>query len=427
MTNHENSREIRQDIDETRRDMGRKIDAIQNQLSPEHLKIKAREVVDDVATSTADSLSEYMRNNMGDIGHSVAHTLKQNPIPTALVGLGLGWLLIESFSSNGESQVRYPLTRYRPAAAYGAADEYDVYRYNRNRNEPTYGSAYASNGGHDHDQGVVDQVKEKVGNAAGAVQQKAEQWMGQAQEQVNNATYEAQRMRDEARLQSHLAAMDARDHINEWQDRGQSYTQHATSDTQRRASRAAHEARSYAADAAHEARNYAEGAAHQVGSYANYASDQAQYYAHRAGEQAYAAGEQVVETIEENPLTFGVISLAVGAAIGLLLPQTRRENEWVGPYRDRVTDAAAATASDAATHLQEAVDEIRPEVEQSAQRVMDELKTTGRTVAEDLKKTGESVKQEAKEVGEHAKTVAEEKTEATKADAKQHAHETVDS
>ena len=131
--------------------------------------------------------------------------------------------------------------------------------------------------------------------------------------------------------------------------------------------------------------------------------------------------------MEENPLTFGVISLAVGAAIGLLLPQTRRENEWVGPYRDRVTDAAAATASDAATHLQEAVDEIRPEVEQSAQRVMDELKSTGRTVAEDLKKTGESVKQEAKEVGEHAKTVAEEKTEATKADAKQHAHETVDS
>ncbi|MEZ4615970.1 MAG: hypothetical protein R2867_10780 [Caldilineaceae bacterium] len=410
MSEHERSEEIREDITETRRDMGRKIDAIQGQLSTENLKVKAKEVIDEFATSTADSLSEYMRTNMGDIGHTIADTLKRNPVPAALVGLGLGWLFVETFASERPTTTRYPLTRYRPQTAYAGSMSYEPSdRYMRER--------YSSSGA---DQpGFVERVGEKVSDAAHSVKDKAEEWAGQVQERASDATdqvqWEAQRMRDEARLQGHLAAMDARDQVSDWQQQGRSYTQQASSSSRQYADRAA----SYVGHSADEARGYVQDAASQVNNYAHYVGDQAQHYAQQAGHQAYAAGEQVIETMEENPLTFGIVALAAGAAIGMILPQTRRENEWLGTYRDRVADTASAAASDVMTHAQEAVEEIRPEVERSAQKIIHDVQETGRTMVQDLKQTGETVKQEAKDVGNHAKDVMEQKSQETQADVKE--------
>jgi len=424
MSNHENSKEIREDIDETRRDMGRKIDAIQNQLSPEHLKAKAQDVVNDVATSTADSVSAYVQNNMGDISHTVAGALKRNPLPTALVGLGLGWLLIESLGDDKSTSARYPVTRYRPSMAqhWSAEDEQAYHNANYQRT-PTqaYGSSvYAEN---ESEQGIVSQVKETVSNAADSVQQKADEWMHRTQEQVENATTTAQRVSDEARLQGHLAAMDAQDQVSDWQQQGRSFAHQAGRSTQRQANQAAE----YTSHIAGEAQGYAQDTARQVGSYVHDVSDQAQHYAQQARRQAYSRGEQVVETVEENPLTFGVISLAVGAAIGLLLPQTRREKQWVGPYRDQVTDTARVAATDVADHVQEAVEEIRPEIERSAQKIATDLQETGKTVANDLKQTGDLAKQQAQKVGTHAKEVVSEKSKDAQSDVKERVKETTDS
>lgn len=417
MSNYENSKEIRQDIDETRRHMGRKLDAIQNQLSSDNLKAKARDVVNEVATSTADSLSDYMRNNMGDVGHSLATSLKRNPIPTALVGLGLGWLLVEALSYDTPAPARYPVQRYRPAATYGAAAEYEPWRAN-----PNYRPAYAGAVPQSNQPGVINQVKSTLSQAADTAQNKAEQWLDQTKENMSEAAAKAQQLRDEARLQGHWATMDAQDRAEEWQQEGRNLTHQASYNAQQAmnyAQQTVNQGVNYANEAAHSASDYAHYASDQVGAYSRYASDQARYYSRQAGRQAYAAGEQVIETIEENPLTFGAVALAVGAAVGLLLPQTRYENEWVGHYSDQVTDAARTTANDVMTHAQEAIEEIRPELERSTQTVINDLKETGRMVVEDLKHSGEVVQEEAKAIGNRVATVAEQKGEAMKNDIKE--------
>jgi len=50
--------------------------------------------------------------------------------------------------------------------------------------------------------------------------------------------------------------------------------------------------------------------------------------------------------LHENPLAVGAASLALGAAIGLAIPETQRENQLLGEARDSVMDKTMGTAQD---------------------------------------------------------------------------------
>lgn len=78
----------------------------------------------------------------------------------------------------------------------------------------------------------------------------------------------------------------------------------------------------------------------------------------RAGEMAstaraavrrtsYRAQNQLQRAINENPLAVGAAAAILGAAVGLALPETERENEWMGEARDTVVDRAQELAREA--------------------------------------------------------------------------------
>jgi len=114
---------IRADIAQTRADMTRTVDAIEERLSPAHLKeqvadvkenvlgqfqetkdqIKeeiAREIrqaktaVRDATVGRVENMVHDVRDSVSDAGTSVLDTIKANPIPAAMVAVGLGWLLM---------------------------------------------------------------------------------------------------------------------------------------------------------------------------------------------------------------------------------------------------------------------------------------------------------------------------------------------
>ena len=60
----------------------------------------------------------------------------------------------------------------------------------------------------------------------------------------------------------------------------------------------------------------------------------------KAAEYGSHARDRAVKTYDDQPLMVGVLGLAVGAAIGLALPATRREDRVMGPYRDDLKDRA---------------------------------------------------------------------------------------
>ncbi len=63
-------------------------------------------------------------------------------------------------------------------------------------------------------------------------------------------------------------------------------------------------------------------------------------------QQAQRAQNQFQRVLHENPLAVGAAGLALGAAIGLAIPETQRENQVLGGTRDTVMDKAVGTAQD---------------------------------------------------------------------------------
>jgi len=73
--------------------------------------------------------------------------------------------------------------------------------------------------------------------------------------------------------------------------------------------------------------------------------------------------------IRENPLAAAAVAAAVGATIGLALPETERENQLMGEARDSVVDRAKEAARDAAERVQDTAERVK-EVAGDAARKM---------------------------------------------------------
>jgi ElaB/YqjD/DUF883 family membrane-anchored ribosome-binding protein len=66
---------------------------------------------------------------------------------------------------------------------------------------------------------------------------------------------------------------------------------------------------------------------------AGHLTDQAQQQVRRVEDGFQTA-------MKERPLAVGAVALAVGAAVGLMIPQTRKENEILGEAREKLADRA---------------------------------------------------------------------------------------
>jgi len=93
----------------------------------------------------------------------------------------------------------------------------------------------------------------------------------------------------------------------------------------------------------------------------------------RAQEMASGAGtaisrrtrrtqNQLQRLMRENPLLVGAAAVVVGAAVGMALPETEKENEWLGDARDSVVDRAQDLARDAASKVREAAGDLAADV-----------------------------------------------------------------
>ena len=62
--------------------------------------------------------------------------------------------------------------------------------------------------------------------------------------------------------------------------------------------------------------------------------------------------------LRSNPLMVAAAAMTVGAAIGLALPETERENEWMGEAREDLFEHAQDVAQSAASHVREAAGDL---------------------------------------------------------------------
>ena len=128
----ENTEQLRADIEDTRAEMTQTINEIQERLSPEHLVGQVKETVREATIGKVEKVMERVGETISGVaepalevagragtaikeaGSSVGNSVWRNPIPVALIGLGVGMLLMKNYrgqSYSGSTSRRLPQGR----------------------------------------------------------------------------------------------------------------------------------------------------------------------------------------------------------------------------------------------------------------------------------------------------------------------------
>ena len=288
--NSDNPDVIRANIEQTRANMSETVNAIQTQLSPEWLKQKAKEAT----IRKVEEMTDIATRKANNWRANTVETIRRNPIPAALIGIGLGWLLFDNNNSDEQRYEYYP----RPVARRA-----DYQTENRLFREPQM-----------QNQGTVAQVQNKVGEAIHQTQEKASDLATQTGEKLGEMVHQTQEKAGDLAAQT-----------------GEKLSDMATN------------IQSQAEDLGH------------------YAQEQAYYQARRAK-------RGFLQMIEENPLAVGAMAMAVGAAVGLSVPSTRQEDEWLGETRDQLLEQAQTKVQDTMEKVQQVAQEAGQSAKETVER-----------------------------------------------------------
>lgn len=260
---------IQDEIERTRDEMATTLSAIERKLSP-------RQIMDQAVDTMRELASDQSR---------IGNIVRDNPIPLALIGLGIGWLAIAGTMSrrqSGSGSGSYESMEGVGSAWGGTADL-------SGSGGATYGYAPGAEAS-----GYAGTESATHGSAGSAAQYAA----GGNGQSVRD---KASQLAHEASERASRATAGARQRVSQW-------------------SRSARSSASQAAD-------------------------------------------RTWENYQQHPLTMGLVALMAGAALGALLPTSRRERELMSGTADELISRARDTGSEvmdkAARAVQAAKEEIR--------------------------------------------------------------------
>lgn len=164
---------IRAEIVETRERMGGTLEELGERLNPQHVKEQVKDGIRDATIGRVGHMARNAKEKVRDTRSGVADTIRDNPVPAAMVAIGLGWLMWngrrdqDDFEDGYGYQAGYGSRGYgRPAYRAGYASGY----------AGTYGNAWSATGrtgsagayaGGDYDaddSGLADRARERAGD-----------------------------------------------------------------------------------------------------------------------------------------------------------------------------------------------------------------------------------------------------------------------
>jgi hypothetical protein len=310
-----NSSEIRSEIDRTRSDMDETFAALDAKMTPKEIGLELWNLFKGGSSTGASKLWQVAR---------------EHPMPAAVVGLGLGWLLVET-SGKSDKDAYDGLYRGADSGAYGYGRTSYRQGYAGTGTGSYAGSGYeAGYESDDESSGMLSAAGDKVKDLAGS----AREAFSSAGDKVSDAAG--------------------------W-------------------------TKEHASELGHGVADRASSMGHQVAHRASALRGQAK-------QKARTARLGFWQTMEENPLMVGAAVLALGVIAGLAVPSTDKEDELMGETRDRLLDdvkEAGQQALDKGKHVAEAVvDKVKEEAQHqglTAENVVDKVKTVAREATNTVK------------------------------------------
>ena len=309
---------IERELAATRARLDGTIDALQQKLSPGELMSQA---------------ATYFKEGSGmDLSHNIGRSLRDNPVPVALIGLGLGWLVVAGSR--------------RPEAANDSSRQADADMYGR-RQYRSGAYRYAS----------PDRIPDRAAHRAmpyePTLRDNFAAKIREAVDGVKRATDE-----DDATFQERVAAakgtiVGVTRQIGEAAASFRERVEEAVTAASESARRASREALTLAGDAGTAAADMAGGIAERGAAGLRSVYDYGRSSAHEMREgtddavrRAQDLGTRATAYLQEQPLLLGAIGVSLGAALGMLLPSSRYEREMLGEVREGLRDTAVETVRD---------------------------------------------------------------------------------
>ncbi len=310
---------IQHQIEYTRAQLATTINAIGDRLSPDNLIEQAKTSAKEATVGRIRDMTHEANRRMDGMSNSLSQTVRDNPLPVAVIGLGLGWLLMANRNKhNGYRSGDYD---YRSSG----------YRYYEDVET----------------RGRFDQAREHIGDVAQDVAHSVESRATDVRRQVSGA---AQNVGESVSQTAHRVGEGIGDTASRVGD--------SLGDTASRVGETAEMAQERAGEALTRTRSEADRLRRE-------AMWRSQMAVGRTKESFW-------NTMEENPLALGAVLAIAGAAIGASIPTTEYENRLLGETRDRLVDEAKLRAQDAVERVQTVVEDTRnaamSEIKDSAER-----------------------------------------------------------
>jgi hypothetical protein len=282
------SADIERRAENVRAEIANTADSIRSRLTPGPL---------------VDEAINYVRYSDGALSlDNLRRQARDNPMALAVIGAGLAWLILgnshasrtssreeaDYYPQSGGTVGDYPAPPLDPAEESMGAGEFgyaDETQFSGSPTERLEESQYPGSG----EQRETDRTSSRASSAADAVSRTAER----------------------ARSSAEALGAGARETWGE--------AARTISDVGRGARSAGSRVSGHFAHAAQDLRN-------------------------RSGHAADRARQSFSDLLDREPLIIGALSLAVGAAIGAMLPRTRMENEYLGAVSDQAKRSASEMA-----------------------------------------------------------------------------------
>ena len=336
---------IESELDRTRSRLGGHLSELQGRLSP-------GQVLDD--------LMVYFRGSEGAaFGQSLLANVRGNPMPAALTGIGLAWLMA-SGSRSGSTRQTASQPEWERIGSTGP------HVYGRD----DYGATMARV--RDAEQDTMRRSDEADHAYAARMDYVRGQALGLARHKQESTESFSHRIRDA------LAAV------------------------QGSITRSAHDLRGQAGSAASAAGGAASSIANPVGG----AAQGAMQSVAGAVSQGRQTGGNLAATLAESPVILGALGLAGGALLGALLPRTEQEEAALGGIAGQARDAATSLAQEGLERGKQVAQAVMEQGRDSVQAQGLTSKTPGQLVdaalSGDLAGSAKTVIQDVLKTGDEA-------------------------
>jgi len=400
------SNEIRDDIRRTRAEMDQTVDRLAERLRPRHLIDDLIEVIRGKVTGAAPSADRgaTAMDEAKHYGSAALGSLKNHPVPAALIGAGLAWLLFDQARDGSGGGVR----TYGAAGRPGRWRDEDLREYSGSYVDARTGEPYDASYGAEYRRGIPQQGGAYAGGVGGGATGQSGGGPGMLEKAKDAVAGVGEKISD--------AAGSVKDSI----------------------AGAAGSVKDSITGAAGSARDAIGGAASGAASSASHLRRQAgdwggsAYGGARSGmSRGYERGRQGFEqALNEYPLASAAAALAAGVLTGLLLPGTRAEDRLMGEQAERLKDQAKDTGQDLLQRGKDVATTTANSLAGEAQRqgvapgnLIDKVKHVVQDAAEAARESArreglDDLGEKAKSVAQHGRDVAQDEVRRQKDDLK---------